>query len=727
MKTSHPKTNAIEFKQDIPFLKKDLPLDQVLFSGGRTGLSILRHGGIGQILYFGRQMLNGATLFRNGFPQSAFEKLFRLCVVIDGTPFYPELNNTRLYPFGYVSECTLEKVRFEHELMLLNDAVVQRVRILSNPGKKKLSLKLIFHGFNRVSASFRKWAPWTLDKEIGALTTMATDTLTEQEIRDRIKQQLSDVRKHFPISDTPYGETHLGISSNLEVGLLTTKNNFKYYLTTGPFKDEASFFIAFSPEAEGLKKRVAELKKSFGKECDQLRQAFRNRIASSPKIEIAASKTVQSCLTNIPGIIDALQVKDIPGGYRASMGEYWIWLDLMLDTSGFIYGNAAPDLRNMLLLNKEQAAKDTLGVPCLITAQMKNFLGVPFHTQCVYNIALYNHYCGTGDVATLKEFYPLAKWIIERCLEEEVRGSGLIMGAGAPDHPADQDDTALNSGGNSWYYQALMCTRYLAKEMNAASPSPEYADFAATCDAAAKRCREGFIRYFYDKKKGFFVDSISSVDFSNKSHYAILAIQWVTPFAADLLGNHTKQIAEFMAKNFARPHGVVMFPTWDPGMPGDGNQWLAYYPSWSEPFYRSVMKLAGRERDLEKWYDIVTWFWERNTIPEGFTYDAQNEGFTPDNPGGKQGFGAQAWYSVFFRSIIGFEVDERGLVISPSTLGGSISVKNVVIRGKKIDIKVSGKGKRAKITFNGEKKKGPVAIIPFNELKPKNTLVIRKG
>jgi hypothetical protein len=321
----------------------------------------------------------------------------------------------------------------------------------------------------------------------------------------------------------------------------------------------------------------------------------------------------------------------------------------------------------------------------------------------------------------------VARWLVERCMEQEVKGTGLVEGAGLPDFPADQDGHDISASGNSYYYQALRCLRFLASEMDRLEPGKGHAEMAAKCESAADRCLAGFRRYLYDTEKGYFLDSVSSRDFSPRRHYPSFAIQWATPFGADLVGDRAKRIADFMAKNFTRPQGIGgFFPTWDTAYPGDGNQFLAYYPSWLEGLYRGAMKLAGREPELSKWFSDVAWFWQRFTVPEGFTYDAENEGFTPDNPGGKQGFGAMAWYTTFFRSIIGIEVDERGVVVAPSPVREEISVKGFVVRGKKIDIKVTGKGSRTEVLVNGAKQGGPTVIIPFSGLKNQNRIVIRR-
>jgi hypothetical protein len=724
MKTDSAKPNSLEFKQNIPYIKKGLDLDQVWFSGGRLATTILRHGGIGEILYYGRQSLGHAHFFKANNPTTAWEKLFRLCVVIDGTAWYPEFNNTAFHPFGYTSECTLAGVHFRHELVALNDALVQRVKVLANPGKKKLSLRLIFHGMNGVQDKFRTWKPWKATKN--GLSTVAIDELTKEEIKRQIDDKMADVRDHFPVSDTPYGETHIGFASDRSLSVKTAKKNWKYYMSSGSFTDQAAIALAFAPGAAGFSRRCAELKKSVHRECDEVFATFHKRQQLAPTVSIPGEPVVESCLAHIPRVIDAVEVKDIPGGFRAGMQNYWVWLDLMLDSVSFLYANDADSLRDMILLFNGKADKK-LGIPCLLTTRMTPLLGTPFNSQCCFITAVYNYYCYTGDEKTLRACYPVMRFLIEKCLEKEVKGTGLIEGAGGPDYPADQDGHDIASCNNSYFYQALMAMRFLSHEMARLTRNAKHAQFGDFCAEFGARTLKNFIRYFFDKKMGYFLDSLSSRDFSPRRHYPTFVIQWVTPFAADLIAGNEKRIAAFLAKNFTRPHGIgSMFPTWDKGYPGDGNQWLAYYPAWTETFYRSTMKRAGRGRELRKLFDIMDWFWQRYTIPEGFTYDAENEGFTPDNPGGKQPFGAQAWYGNFFRCIVGFEVDERGVIISPVPIPDKIEITNLIVRGKKIDLTVTGKGRKAEVIFNGKTQTEGTVIIPFSKLKARNQVVIRR-
>ena len=50
------------YKNNISPMPKGLELDQVWFSGGRAGLTLFGHGGIGEILYYGTQFQGGHTV-----------------------------------------------------------------------------------------------------------------------------------------------------------------------------------------------------------------------------------------------------------------------------------------------------------------------------------------------------------------------------------------------------------------------------------------------------------------------------------------------------------------------------------------------------------------------------------------------------------------------------------------------------------------------------------------
>ena len=84
-------------------------------------MSVAKHGGITGIRHYGEQPHPKSLLFE-GDPISGFNKLFRLQVIIEDRVYFPEFNQTRHFPFGYQSECTLA-VSYTHLTLPTNREV----------------------------------------------------------------------------------------------------------------------------------------------------------------------------------------------------------------------------------------------------------------------------------------------------------------------------------------------------------------------------------------------------------------------------------------------------------------------------------------------------------------------------------------------------------------------------------------------------------------------------
>lgn len=719
---SNLSASDLAFDGDLPVIPSGFGLDQSWFGQGRTSLTVLRHGGIGEIVHFGRQAMPMHTLFRAASPQSAWGKVFRLCLLVDGTPWYPEFNRTRLSPHGYLSTCTLAGVRIEHELTVLDDAVVQRVRVLANPRKRTLALRLVWHGGCRATSPHRTWSGWEALGAGGAVAASALDRFTPAECRAQIDQKRHQVRPNFLVADVARAETQVGVAITTAATHRSFHGGFKHWLDGAPFTDEAAAILAFAPDRAALRRRLGVLRRGSAEACDGARQAVARRLAAAPRIAMPDAPAVASCMANVPLVVDALAVADAPGAYRAAMHAYWVWLDLFFNSGSFAYSNDPAALLAMLRLHRGLADR-RLGIPALVTTRMQPYLGAAWHTQCLFITALYHHHCATGDHAALRELLPFACWLMDRSLGAEVGGSGLIEGAGLPDFPVAQDGHDLCSSGNSIHYQALRALARLARSLHEADGGVRWERLAGRYDEVAQRCLDSFRRLFWDARKGYYIDSVSSRDLSPRRHYPVFAVQWVTHWAADLIAGREAAVAGFLARNFTARHGLGgMIPRWDTGFPGDGNQIQAYYPSWSEAFYRQAMMLGGRRTELERWFGDVEWFWRQHAMPEGLTLDAENEGFTLDNPGCKQAFAGQAWYGVLFRSILGLEIDHDGLVLTPTGVRRAVAVRGLEVRGRRIDIALSGRGGRT-VTVDGVRRAPGRVRIPFAELAATTTRI----
>lgn len=701
----------MDYRKNVPFMPKGLTIDQCWFCGGRIGVRLARHGGISEIAYYGRQPVARPRFF-HGDGTSAWSKLFRLCVVVDGVPYHPTFARTELFPCGYRSHASAGGVAFRHELVLLDDCLVQRVVVERNPRRATLSLRLVWHGHPaQVGLAHRTWQGFVGDDRAGVAVAVAREDIPPAVQAKASQGNPAALTQCAPggARDVERAETFIGVAADRGVAFQDLHRGFKHHADSAPFTDQAAFIVAFAWERAALDARLAGLRASVHRDCEA---RFAAQAGGQPEVALGRP-ALESFMAQLPAVVDALRVADVPGAMRASAGHYWVWgWDSMVYSKGLMLAGRGAFVAEMLAFYRRLALPG-VGIPHCLTADFTPLMAMASTAQTLYTVMLYNHWCATRDQAVLREFFPFARAIVERALAAEVRGSGLVDGPSLfPDHPelVGHDGHDLSVFNNSIFYQALRCLRDLARVLGEDS-------LAGTLDQAAERCRRGFAQVFFDQEAGYFIDSASSRDFAPRRHHPGYAILWVTPYARDLVADELPRIAGFMTRELAAPRGVFHYPLRDQAaFLSDGNQGAAGYPV-IEPFYWNVMSLAGRGRELERWAATMEWFWDANTIPEGLTYDAVNAGdLTADCPGGKQPFAGKAWYEAFFTAYAGLDVDIDGLVLRPTPVSAPMAIRNLVLAGRRIDLRISGSGKKLAVTLNG-RRLPPGGRIPLSALR----------
>jgi hypothetical protein len=713
----------VKYKRNIPFIKRGLEVSQISFSGGRTAASIASHGGLTQIDYYGRQGI-GDVHFYKADPISAWTQLFRPTVSIDGDLHYLEFNDTRIYPFGYSSQCRLRGVAFAHGMWLLNDALVFTLDVLDKPAKAKLVFKLIHADVcARIDKSTRTWESFAMDADTGAAIASARSAYPAAAAMAKAPQPppdgLAKKRNDLCPANVP-SETWLGIVSSSSLAFRETPRDFrKFYFSSPCRKGTNAFSLVFGHQGRSaFLERLAALRTGAAKEAAGLVRNYA-RMTSGTKLSIKGRDGAQSLLNNVVPIIDSLKVKDLPGAMRAADSGYWVWgWDSMSFPEGLGLAGDTAILEEMLDFYRRTADPE-YGISHQMRLDQKAILTMEFAAQCIYVVLLCHAYVLTGKAALLAEYLPFARWIVAKAGESEVAGSGLMKSTALyPDNPADleQDGNDISAFDNSIYYQALRIMAELCEEVGDRDGAAEFAQ-------KAKRSQAGFQK-FYDAEQGYFVDSLSARDFSPRRHYPSYAILWLTPFAADLVKGNEKAIATFMRRNFTARHGLRMLPTWDTRFMYDGNQLGMYMPV-VERFHREMMKASRDSQGIAELFDNMEWFWQQLCVPEALTCECENHGITVDNPGRKQAFAAKAWLSMFYQVAAGMNISTRGLSFSPCD-SPAIDIENLCVRGKALDIEIRGRGwKIGSLRLNGKTVPAPFTI-PFSALKKSNRIVIKR-
>ena len=658
-------------------------LPQNHFSNGRLYATVAAHGGITDISYWGNQHL-GAPHFFRGAPLTAWNKLFRVAIVLGEKRYYPVLHKTQLFPFGLRGQGEVAGIPFQYDLLLLPDALVQRVEFTGALGSQAIGLEILHQeAITAVQIAGRTWSDLAFDPECNALVASCADSKAPEKCE-------ALAQDGFDTSTRDLEATTTWVAASCEAPLSVRRGyqaRSKYYLKSGLTEmKRLACYVVFAGKKEDLEKRMRKLASDVHSECDDLLRGYEARIAERPRIS-TGSPVLDSAFGQYPAVIDKLKVADRPGAVRATASGYWVWgWDGMMPLISSTLANDPSHTADVLRFF-HQTRDPEIGIPHAFTTAFTANLKGPFPAQAQYICGLYLYVAMTGNVALAREVWPTCRFILDRCRENEVGGTGLVSGNALwPDLPEAMEETGedISSMNNSLLYQGLRGMEYLAAALGEDAVAEECRDWAA-------RLRKSFVRYLYDEDKGYFISSCSSRDFSPRKHYCAQAVFWLTPFAAELVSHAPNRIAGFMDEHLRSAKCLLTLPHWDTAWMADGNQLGSSYPA-ADSFYLGVHKLVGDDTGLNAWLGDVEWFWRHLTAPEAFTPEAENEHeLGPDNTGTKQLQALTTWYAGAYHGLAGLDFDNEGITITPWG-DGPLSVSGLRLRDISVDLEISGAG-----------------------------------
>jgi hypothetical protein len=666
------------------------------FAHGRLHAIVGSHGGLLEIHYWGRQRLGHSKFFRAD-NESAWTKMFRVRVRIDGKDYYLGLQDTRLLPFGYRSQCTVEGITFSHELILVEDSLVQRARVLKNPRRAKVQFELVH--MESCCAAGRGDAAWTdfaWQKADNALMASRTDPATPAHSN---AGPINQKGMELTTPAAPAATTWIGVGCDAPLEARRGYNRrSKWYLGSKPIKgNDAAFFLTFASGKAALTRRLRELRRTVHQETEALLAAHEEALAARPKIA-TGDPVLDSAFGQYPQVIHSMKLPDVPGAVRGNLGGYFVWgWDGMTPMLPLNLANEA-DYTAQILRFWKRVAPPRTGIPHTLNTLCQPCAAMAFPAQCQYIASLYHYVAATGDLELARELFPFCAHILEMSRRREVRDTGLVESSALwPDFPQamGEDGNDISTLNNSLLYQGLRAMEYLAGALGKKGVAARYAEWAV-------RLRASFVKHLYDEKRGYFISSCSALDFKPRQHYIVHALFWITPFARELVAHAPARIAEFMDRHLATGECLLSLPRWDTAWMADGNQIGASYPT-ADYFYLNVHKLLGDDTGLKTWLGHVKWFWQTHTAPEAFTPEAENErDLGPDNPGGKQLQAVTCWYASAHQALAGMDIDHEGLTLTPWG-DQPVSVKGLKLRGACIDLVIRGQGRHVgSLKLNGQ-------------------------
>lgn len=686
---------GLNFHNVIPFSEEGFGVLHNTYGGGRVGVMMSHFGGIGKLFYLGAQPERAPRVLFEVDTSTAYGRLFRHQILVEGEAYNLEFKDTSHYPFGYSSTFGIERlgVKVRHGLTLLDSALVFFIEVISNPRGLRLAQRFEHH-LNVV-----KGAPASLMRDVSAWEAfLPCDGWTQvfrEEVREEewlaLQQSLGQPPNevNFPCMNGGLRKsvTRLALFSS-QGGLAKRETHSgRIYFTGEEFSaGKRAFVLLLGEDNAAFLKQATFLRLSAEEVENERAEWITQRIQELPEIKVD-QPIFESCLANVNPSLEVLMPAGVPGGLRASSTNYWVWgWDTLLSAEVHLLAGKKEFFRDMLRLFRDTADPE-VGYAHMFTRDMKSALIQAPSAQCLYIIQLYNYHVYTGKAFDVAEFYPFAKSIFESNLRT-INARGLGDGPALfPDFPryAGHNGHDISVFNNSLLYQGSRCIEVLAAVAGDKS-------IASEARHLSRRMEESFLKTFWDEDRCYFVDSVDSRTFEQRHSYPAHALIWQSAWLEDLAGDQLAACGQFQREHLHADRGFVMYPRWNgEAFDGDGNQ-LAQIWHTHDVFVTRCLAAAGHVAILRAWIEHCSWFWEQLTYIEGYSAQTVNDSGTLDQPGVKQAFGAKSIYGATLTGLAGLHFDIGGITLEEG-IDHRLYIDRLPFREMSLSFEIEGEGR----------------------------------
>ena len=681
------------YRDGLPCCEDGFGVVRNFYQSGRIACKVSAINGLFHLGYIGRQDFNDQTFISHGAENSVYARNLQLEVTVDGVPYRLPFGETVHYPFGYTSRVTVGGVGVEHSLVLDRNAVFRRVRVVENPAGRAVRARLV-----QMNVSLGHGVkPFVMNAARTGLETTHTDAkgvVTRIEIGATAPTRLR-------LNDRPLKPLAFGDSA----GLLS----LRYDLDLVDPSDDAVFYLVCD-RAEGEELSAARVDRVFS--------GFAASRAGDLRFE-TGDPVFDNTLSYIVPMSAQFEV-DGAGAFRASP-TYWVWgWDAMVHAETLALAGRADEVKRMLGFFRRVADPEkgilhmfptdfTVARDAEVSHTPGGSIVMAPHVQMFYVVLLNAYYNATGDEATLKELLPFARRIVTNAKAHVKDGETLARAYGFfPDNPfaVEQQMEDFSLINNAIYYQGLRAWNELTGEDAATAEAVK-----AELEAKLWDADEGYWSDAWDVEKGV-----------RRRHYPLYGSFYISRFALEPKADALAATAGYMKRHFNMGVFLNMFDVASESHLADGNQLGAYYPVVDRTYW-NVQNRARRLDALADFRRIVTAHGRVLTYPEGQGADVVNADPADysDELGNKQFFSSKAWLSDALELNLGLEVRSDGLVFRPMSDGTPFAVRNLTVRGKRLDVVLRGRGTSATATLNGVAT--DAGFVPWSALAARNELV----
>lgn len=699
--------------EGMPYSKEGFGVRRNFYQSGRISAKVSDIAGLFELNYVGSQPYHKQNFYRSAAENCHWMHGFAPYVLIDDVPYRPTFENTVHYPFGYASECVIEDVKLRHEFILDGNAVFRRIIVIENPQKKPVRCRIV-----QMQAGMGQGAKWRMEnvqmckcensQQPTANEHGRTGLFSEAHFEGGVKVTMEMGSMNpvsFPLNDRP--------PQPLAYRNGDHRPNFRFNMDETEPGDRHLFWWAFDAK-DGEDFSEARVERVFAD--------FRNRHAADARFE-TGDALVDGWLGFVAPMSAAFDVDGI-GAFRASP-TYWVWgWDAMVHAGTLAFCGRAAEVKRMLSFFRDTASEEA-GILHAYGAAFK-FEGkgsdkpgqsytMPPTVQLFWVVLLNDYVNATGDEAFKAECMGFARKLVERA-KASADASDLLPHKYSyyPDNPyaVDQqkDDIALINC--AVYWQGLCAWLELSGE--------GAEDIKSVGRAVAGK--------LWNADKGWWADSWDVANGCRREHYPLYGFFHVSPFGRDIYGliggadAAATQTADYLRREFIMGDRLVMFGWRTKSWCTDGNQLGSYYPV-TDRTYWNAMNAAGRVDAIADFRNIVSRHARVLTYPEGQTADAVNldPSDYSDELGNKQFFAAKGWLADAFDLWLGMRVAKDGVSFHPMNDGRPFAVRGLQLRGKTLDLEMSGIGTNASYSLNGAALDG--GFVSWGCLKPSSNML----
>lgn len=673
--------------------EKGIPTGQRWFADNRLAIQF-DETGVTRVEYRNpRQKEGNPMVFLKGLHDG-----FRYYLEDEGVTLAASYENNTVWPFGIDSQWRYGSVTLQHSVYTIGDSIIVR---MVTPGhvpeglRFKLEFNEAFAFIPSEQSNFlysemgarRTWEDWAFDTSAGILAGKYVERLKETRDHDPADLRINDIDlgaldepavlhviigADFPIEHVQRSGKHILYSGCLEPNRVYT---FVTSLLPG-CGDAADRFLC----------EVQNAQENIRRQFDRYEAVIRR----SPRLS-SPYERLNDFVSLAPLYYEAMKVTEHPGAVRGKTSNYWVWgWDGLTSNRAALYWGDGPFIRKLLRFYEETAHPQKGIAHCyrndLIVASVSEL-----PAQGMYIALLHHYYNCTHDMDAVRERYRFAKKTYRRIAATEVEGTGFCEATSLfPDFPVYMKETGhdISAFNNTVFYCASRSMEFLASLVGDSEMSRE-------AESVFRKMERNFVQLFFDRDKGFIVNSIDAKTLARRACYSSDAVKWENEYCQDLMENINSSCMDFFAKHFVCKAGIRPMPVWDSAFDGDANQLHSWWPVMGE-YFAKLINENNRLDLVDQWIGWVSYWTGHLTIPEGipcYIDTAEPELDRWDTLCGTwHGYSIRGWYQDVVHSIVGVGADAGGLTFYPYE-GAEMNLTGLHYMGKIIDIAMLGSGR----------------------------------